>query len=190
MSFTQLASKWNDLIGRPENESLSSVISLALSGTSLSVPSREIPSLAPGYNLYSIDETDWNRFSMQLDEELSQIQVPLCMECKNVHCKEDSHIRRMDDYTKNVLDAVDRSINNVAKKNRSNISKAKVVPGWSEIVSPFADEAKFWSAIWVSAGKPLNTSLHHIMKRTRNRNHYAIRVSAREPLKIYLKIRC
>ena len=126
-------------------------------------------------NLKSIDETDWNRFSMQLDEELSQIQVPLCMECKNVHCKEDSHIRRMDDYTKNVLDAVDRSISNVAKKNRSNISKAKVVPGWSEIVSPFADEAKFWSAIWVSAGKPLNTSLHHIMKRTRNRYHYAIR---------------
>ena len=81
----------------------------------------------------------------------------------------------IDDYTREVLKAVDNSIESIAKKKRNNIPEAKVVPGWSDLVKPFADEAKFWSAVWVSAGKPINTVLHKLMKHTRNKYHYAIR---------------
>ena len=47
--------------------------------------------------------------------------------------------------------------------------------GWKEYVEPFQDEARFWFAIWVSAGKPVNTVLHSIMKSTQNKYHYQIR---------------
>ena len=35
--------------------------------------------------------------------------------------------------------------------------------------------AMFWNAMWRSSRKPLNNSIHHTMKRTRNLYHYAIR---------------
>ena len=48
-------------------------------------------------------------------------------------------------------------------------------PGWSDQVKPYRDNAHFWSQVWKSAGKPLNTVLHGIMKRTRNLYHYQYR---------------
>ena len=33
----------------------------------------------------------------------------------------------------------------------------------------------FWAAIWKSAGKPLNTTLHQIMKRSRNLYHFQVK---------------
>ena len=42
-------------------------------------------------------------------------------------------------------------------------------------VEPFQDNAHFWHSIWVSCGKPINTEVHKIMKKTRNLYHYQIR---------------
>ena len=81
----------------------------------------------------------------------------------------------IDDYSRQVLKAIDNNIQSIAKKKRNNLPEAKVMPGWSDLVEPFADEPKFWSAVWVSAGKPINTALHKLMKHTRNKYHYAIR---------------
>ena len=53
------------------------------------------------------------------------------------------------------------------KSSKSN-AMPKVVPGWSEAVKPFREDAMFWHAVWKSSGKPLNNSIHHTMKRTRN----------------------
>ena len=92
-----------------------------------------------------------------------------------MHCTEINHIEEIDTYTRDVLKAMDVSINTVGTTKRTNIKGAKVVPGWSEMVKPFCDEAKFWAAVWSSAGKPINTTLHQIMKRARNQYHYALR---------------
>ena len=48
-------------------------------------------------------------------------------------------------------------------KNDASKKKKKIVPGWSEEIKPFRDSAFFWSQIWKSAGRPLNTQLHNIM---------------------------
>ena len=49
------------------------------------------------------------------------------------------------------------------------------VPGWSIYVKPYKDDASFWYNVWLSAGKPENCVLHNVMKRTRNKYHYALR---------------
>ena len=54
-------------------------------------------------------------------------------------------------------------------KNSVSIRK---VPGWREEVKPFRDQAYFWHQLWHSCGRPLNSEVHNIMKRTRNRYHY------------------
>ena len=44
--------------------------------------------------------------------------------------------------------------------------------GWNTEVKPFRENAAFWFSVWKSAGRPLNTELHKIMKRTRNLYHF------------------
>ena len=56
--------------------------------------------------------------------------------------------------------------------NHSTSKHLKKRPGWSEEVKPFRDIAFFWSQVWKSAGSPINTELHKVMKRTRNIYHY------------------
>ena len=48
-------------------------------------------------------------------------------------------------------------------KSSTSNARPKVVPGWSESVKPFREDAMFWHAVWKSSGKPtqqLNTSYY------------------------------
>ncbi len=128
-----------------------------------------------GTSTRMLEEDDWERFSYELDHKLQLEKVPDCIGCRNVHCNNDNHKTEIDHYVANVLEAVDSSIKSITKGKRNNIARAKVMPGWTEVVQPFREEAMFWNAVWTSAGKPINTSLHQIMKKTRNQYHYAIR---------------
>lgn len=70
------------------------------------------------------------------------------------------------------------SISEAVKRNiphNSNSRPHKILPGWTDYVSPFKDRSIFWKSIWVSAGRPLDNDLHRIMKATRNKYHYAVR---------------
>ena len=51
-------------------------------------------------------------------------------------------------------------------------SEQKTVPGWGEAVRPYREEAYFWHQVSVSYGRPLNTDIHDMMKRTKNKYHY------------------
>ena len=64
----------------------------------------------------------------------------------------------------------------------------KIVPGWKSEVKPFRDTAFFWHQVWVSAGKPLNTELHRIMKKTRNTYHFHYRKCSKKSEDIIAKI--
>ena len=52
---------------------------------------------------------------------------------------------------------------------------SKNTPGWKMFVEPYQDNAHFWHSIWLSCGRPINSEVHKIMKRTRNLYHYQIR---------------
>ena len=60
----------------------------------------------------------------------------------------------------------------------------KPTPGFNNQVKPFKETAYFWSAVWKSAGRPLNTQLHNIMKRSRNRYHIEFKKCKKAELKI------
>ena len=66
------------------------------------------------------------------------------------------------------------SIECLAPKLSRRKRKEHPIAFWSEI-EPFKKDAQFWHSIWISAGRPLNTELHKIMKRTRNVYHLQIR---------------
>ena len=60
-------------------------------------------------------------------------------------------------------------------ENRTKQRKKSPIAFWKEDVQPFKGCSLFWHSIWNSAGRPLNTELHRIMKRTRNAYHIQIR---------------
>lgn len=96
-----------------------------------------------------------------------------CFNCVNPKCSNPEHINQLDTYACDLMDAISISVDdNIPTSQQSG---HKVVPGWSKYVHPFREDANFWHSVWVSAGKPLNTNLHTVMKHTRNKYHYAVR---------------
>ena len=63
----------------------------------------------------------------------------------------------------------------------------RVIPGWKDIVQPYRDDAKFWSSVWQSAGRPSHGVLKDLMSRTRNQFQYAIRRVKKMSNSDYLK---
>ena len=116
---------------------------------------------------------DWDTFSAEMELKLQNLTVPSCIGCRNVHCQNDQHKLKIDSYVAEVLKTLDGV--GISSGKRGNQAHTKVVARWSDVFKPFREEAKFWNAVWISAGKPINNALHHAMKRTRNVYHYAIR---------------
>ena len=54
----------------------------------------------------------------------------------------------------------------------SSKAQMKSSPGWRQAVKPFRDWAYFWHQIWQSCGRPHNTEIHKIMRKTRNQYHH------------------
>ena len=78
-----------------------------------------------------------------------------------------------DKYMGEILSAIDLSAGEtLPSKQCSPSNRKKIIPGWSDEVKPFRDRAFFWCQVWKSAGKPIGTVLHNIMKRSRNVYHY------------------
>ena len=111
----------------------------------------------------------------ELQARLSLIPYPEdALDCENVLCQNPDHKPAVDIYTIDVMEAISLSVkNNIPYTNPT--SSKKIIPGWNEIVKPFKENAKFWYAIWQSAGRPQNNNLHIIMKKTRNKFHCILR---------------
>ena len=110
-------------------------------------------------------------FSMEIPNEVTS--------CRDIHCENEEHKKQIDSFINDILENVSDSgyetlpLSQPVKENTKNVRKKTA--GWKEFVEPSQDTAKFWHAIWISAGRPLNTELHKIMKRTRNQFCYQVR---------------
>ena len=113
-------------------------------------------------------------FQNNLNQRLQAIEIPSSIHnCFNIKCKDKNHCDDSDGYIGQILDAVEVSAKeSLPSKKSSPSSRKKVTPGWSVEVKPFRDKSFFWSQVWKSAGKPIGTVLHNIMKKSRNVYHY------------------
>ena len=98
--------------------------------------------------------------------------------CRDVKCDHKDHREQIDLYVHEVLEAVSDSGRDTIPmshgKQSGRVTKKKTA-GWKEFVEPYQDNAHFWHSVWMSAGKPVNTELHRIMKQSKNKFHYQIR---------------
>ena len=122
----------------------------------------------PKWKKASADEKE--SFKLNLDEQLERLNIPeSVLNCRNVHCKDDSHCGDADSFMTSVLDTIDVTAHNclpMSNPRNENRRQKTIIPGWSQFVKPYRDRAFFWSQVWKSAGRPLNCQLHIIMKKT------------------------
>ena len=117
-------------------------------------------------------------FNDILFRKLSALNIPVeVTECRNVHCKDVTHRNKIDSCIEEILKSVsDSGFETIpVSKPKPPKKEPKSTPGWKMYVEPFQDNARFWHSVWNSAGRPINTELHRIMKMTRNKYHYQIR---------------
>ena len=110
----------------------------------------------------------------ELSARLSSLELVNGLLCNNPKCQDAHHLSDIDSFANDIMKIIDSSVNSCIPLSRSP-AQEKVVPGWTDVVKPYQDDAKFWYAIWLSCGKPRNCEVHNVMKRTRNAYHYAVR---------------
>ena len=127
-------------------------------------------------------------YSEKVQNMLNNIEIPLSvLQCKDLHCRDPDHLADLDLLAATVLGGVQGVAEETLPVPGGGGVKGdqeKRVPGWKEEVAPFRDKAYFWSQIWKSCGRPLNSEVHKIMKRSRNIYHFQLKKTRRAEEKI------
>ena len=121
-------------------------------------------------------------YKTTLENKLQLINIPSNLNfCRDVHCKDEYHIHECGKFLVGVLESIKLSADSClpSPSNKKSPTKKSSILRWNEDVQPFKENAMFWHSIWLSAGRPINTVLHQIMKKTRNLYHYQIRKNRR-----------
>ena len=105
-------------------------------------------------------------YTQQLETHLSLgcfDTPPGCLQCTDVLCGQAAHHVEIDLVTKQLLGAVtDAAWENLeATKGTTGdqSSRAHTIPGWNDLVKPYQGEARLWYSLWLSAGKPIYSSI-------------------------------
>ncbi len=122
-------------------------------------------------------ENDKIKFTSTLDEELRNLEIEdsfVC--CEDIHCMNSLHNHACDNMMLKILEMIDKlSVKHLTREPSKRKKKENPIAFWQSEIEPFKKDAQFWHSLWISAGRPLNTELHKIMKRTRNIYHLHIR---------------
>ena len=129
----------------------------------------------PSWRRACADERE--NYRQTLDVKLRRITCPVAVSsCKDVHCRDEKHREWLDIFGAEVLCSMQEAAESTlpTPKAQSDVKHSKSLACWDE-VREYKQTASFWFQVWVSAGRPINTELHKIMKRTRNTFHYVMR---------------
>ena len=119
-------------------------------------------------------EVHINNYRNDLKSKLGNHVLTEGILCNDPSCSDSNHHKDVDAFCNLIINSIDSAVHSnipLSKPTPNNSAK----PGWSVLVKPFQDDAKFWHAIWISMGKPLNCQIYNVMKHTRNQYHYAVR---------------
>ena len=131
-------------------------------------------------------------YTEQLD---LQLQQGVQLQCDNILCDDAAHLHYIDRDTKEILKAITDSAWDNLESSKGTTGdqscRRHTIPGWNERVRPFQNEARFWYSLWVSTGKPRQSSVPGVdhdlftnMKTSKNQYHYAVRRTQRSLDKI------
>ena len=129
---------------------------------------------------FRVNDDDLNRYKSEVDIELRRISFDHdVFHCTNRMCKETDHINYIAETYKEAIMCCLRSSEKYLPMN-GNKNGFKTIPGWNDRVKIHQETSLFWHDIWIQNGKPKNGIVANIMRSTRAKYHYAIRMAIRD----------
>ena len=131
---------------------------------------------AAHYTNRSASTTARTNFKNIAHANLSDIYIPDCVHCIDFHCKD--HETQIEDYAVSVMESIESAarISLPTSGNMHSNNRHEVVPGWSDLVKPYAAESKFWYSVWLSSGKPIGGYIFDCMKTSKSKYKNAVRL--------------
>ena len=128
-----------------------------------------------------VERTQLTEYKADLQQRLEGLVEPECLDCVNAKCEDSTHSEQRDRYVLDVMGAwVEASYASLPLAQKSGLKPkgnqtGKKLPGWETDCEPYCKDAKFWYAIWLSAGRPSTGELHRVMVSTRVKYRAAVR---------------
>ena len=127
---------------------------------------------------------------------MENIATPNALECIDVNCRNHEHSVVRDEFMMDLLfNMVETSFNTILLTsgkskgiNNNNCLINKAIPGWKESVEQERNDSIFWHQVWIESNRPNKGVVYDIMKRTRNKYHYAVRKAKKEADNIYARV--
>ena len=158
---------------------------------SLNVESYQKPTAPTTEKVINTPKPMWSKASddmvsnyrCTLSSNLKTVKLTDGVTCSNPKCKNKDHLSDITVFCEALMKSMDSAVKSEIPTSNKKPNE-KVVPGWSQYVKSYQDDAKFWYSIWVSCGKPTNCEVHNVMKHTRNVYHLAVRRAKRNAVEI------
>ena len=130
----------------------------------------------PKQNWKAATSNNKKLYKSNLKERLENIDISKDLsECKDIHCNNPDHKIALDNYTLDIIESMEKAVNDEIPYTNEKFKHKKIRPGWKEMVYPFKKESSFWYQLWLSAGKPRDGQLFQNMKLSKNQYKYARR---------------
>ena len=121
-------------------------------------------------------------FKEALQVRLEALEEPVSLDCQDVSCQDHRHSQERDSYVVDVVSAwVEAGYTTIpvvrppCHAAPGKKQKRARLPGWEDHCEPLCGKAKFWYAVWLSAGRPTTGELHRLMVCTRLKYRAAVR---------------
>ena len=127
----------------------------------------------PKISWENLKDSDLQSYCQFTHEELSKVYLPhSALNCKDLSCKDDNHRAQIEQYYKNIMNALTASSNKLLKHDQVNFHSK---PGWTEFVSDIYKESREVRRKWLISGKPRSGPLLDLHLRTKARFKYTLR---------------
>ncbi len=155
-------------MGHPTNEAL---INFLINVDKFYVTEQNIDKTTIAW--HRVKEEERNHYKQCVHNRLHNMYVPRdAIMCHNVICKNENHRQQLSRYCKELIQIC---VEEGHECFPTVLKKGTQVSYWNETVQPLKDDALFWKSIWVSCGKPRESVVAQIMRRTKHKYHYTIR---------------
>ena len=117
-------------------------------------------------------ESDVAQYKRNLNNELLSCNIPVdALSCRDHFCKDHTNdLQQFHDTIINACLSASVCIPTCSRKGRK-----MPVPGWSEFVKPYRDQAIFWHQLWQDNNSPRCGIIADIRRRTRTQYHKVLK---------------
>ena len=114
------------------------------------------------------------KYGIKIFDGFNTIIIPNGVKCRNPNCSCPSHANDIDTLYDSIIDVLSECSKKL--ENDKHISKKCGIPGWNDLVKDVHAAARDAYLLWKHSGKPRQGVIYDLMKQTRSKFKYALRV--------------